>query len=96
MLIHAAGPLFAWVRLEDCPTPATIRESLGTVPDRELLDGLVAARGHGRDDYPVARLRHVVLLTILPRHTSSRRWPMTGRPTTGPSARSCMSTASSR
>jgi hypothetical protein len=70
MLIHAAQPLFAWGELEDCPTLATIREVLQSVPDQPLLDGLVAARGHGRDDYPVARLWHVVLLTVLLRHHS--------------------------
>src|SRR4051812_41058492 len=70
MLIHATEPLFAWGQLEDCPTLATIRDFLATVPDQDLLAGLVAARGHGRDDYPVERLWHVVLLTILLRHTS--------------------------
>jgi hypothetical protein len=70
MLIHAAQPLFAWGELEDCPTLATIRDFLDTVPDQPLLDGLVAARGHGRNDYPVARLWRVVLLTVLLRHHS--------------------------
>src|SRR3954451_15301019 len=70
MLIHATEPLFAWGQLEDCPTLTTIRDCLEAVPDQELLAGLVAARGHGRDDYPVERLWHVVLLTILLRHTS--------------------------
>src|SRR3954449_10638054 len=70
MHIHAAQPLFAWGCLDDCPTLGTIREFLATVPDQELLAGLVAARGHGRDDYPVARLWRIVLLTILLRHTS--------------------------
>src|SRR5437764_5264357 len=70
MLIHAAQPLFAWGELEDCPTLATIRDFLCTVPDQPLLDGLVAARGHGRDDYPVARLWRVVVLTVLLRHHS--------------------------
>jgi hypothetical protein len=70
MRIHAADPLFAWGQLEDHATLVTIRDFLRAVPDRELLDGLVAARGKGRDDYPVARLWHVVLLTILLRHVS--------------------------
>jgi Transposase DDE domain/Transposase domain (DUF772) len=70
MLIHAAEPLFAWGQLEDCPTLATIRDALQAVPDQQLLHGLQAARGHGRDDYPVTRLWHVVLLTILLRHHS--------------------------
>src|SRR5262245_44513900 len=70
MHIHAAEPLFAWGQLEDCPTLTTIRDFLDTVPDQQLLDGLRAARGHGRDDYPVALLWHVVLLTAALRHTS--------------------------
>jgi Transposase DDE domain/Transposase domain (DUF772) len=70
MLIHAAQPLFAWAELEDSPTLTTIRDALDSVPDQQLLDGLVQARGHGRDDYPVARLWRIVLLTILLRHHS--------------------------
>jgi hypothetical protein len=68
--IHATEPLFAWGALEDCPTLVTLRDFLQAVPDQALLDGLIAARGHGRDDYPIPRLWHVVLLTIALRHTS--------------------------
>jgi len=70
MLIHAAEPLFAWGQLEDCPTLATIRQALQALPDQQLLDGLRAARGRGRDDYPVTRLWHVVVLAVLLRHHS--------------------------
>jgi hypothetical protein len=70
MLIHAAQPLFAWGELEDCPTLTTIRDALDTVPDQQLVAGLVQARGHGRDDYPVVRMWHIVLLTLLLRHHS--------------------------
>jgi Transposase DDE domain/Transposase domain (DUF772) len=70
MRIHAAQPLFAWSCLDDCPTLRTIRDFLDTVPDQALLAGLRAARGHGRDDYPVDRLWRVVLLSIALRHTS--------------------------
>ena len=70
MLLHAAQPLFAWGELEDCPTLATIRDALQSVPDQALLDGLRAARGHGRDDYPLPRLWRIVLLTVLLRHGS--------------------------
>jgi hypothetical protein len=70
MLLHAADPLFAWSRLEDCPTLSTLRDFLNTIPDQPLLDGLQAARGRGRNDYPVRRLWHVVLLTIALRHVS--------------------------
>lgn len=70
MPIHATEPLFAWGELEDCPTLATIRDALQIVPDQALLEGLGAARGHGRDDYPIPRLWRVVLLTVLLRHVS--------------------------
>jgi Transposase DDE domain len=70
MLIHAAEPLFAWDQLDDHATLATIRDFLDAVPDRELLDGLRAARGRGRDDSPIPLLWRVVLLTILLRHAS--------------------------
>lgn len=70
MLIHAAQPLFAWGELEDCPTLATIGDALDTLPDQQLLAGLEKARGHGRDDYPVQRMGHIVVLTILLRHHS--------------------------
>jgi hypothetical protein len=70
MRIHAAQPLFAWGALEDHPTLLTIRDFLDAVPDRPLLDGLQAARGQGRDDFPIPRLWRVVLLTILLRHNS--------------------------
>ena len=70
MLIHDADPLFAWAELEDCPSLGTIRDFLQAVPDQSLLGGLIAARGKGRDDYPVPRLWRVVLLTILLRHVS--------------------------
>ncbi len=70
MHISATDPLFAWGRLEDHPTLHTIRQFLDVLPDQTLRDGLAAARGKGRDDYPVTRLWHVVLLTILLRHVS--------------------------
>jgi hypothetical protein len=70
MRVHATEPLFAWGELEDHPTLATIRDFLEAVPDQELLEGLRAARGKGRDDYPLLLLWRVVLLTILLRHVS--------------------------
>jgi hypothetical protein len=66
--IHAAQPLFAWAELEDYPTLATLRDLLHSVPDRPLLDGLQAARGKGRDDFPLPRLWRILLLTIALRH----------------------------
>jgi len=70
MRIHATEPLFAWGDLDDCPTLATLRDALQTLPDQALLDGLIAARGRGRDDYPIPRLWRVVVLTVLLRHVS--------------------------
>src|SRR5262249_54399169 len=70
MLLHATDPLFAWEHLEDFPTLTTLRDFLATIPDQQLLQGLHAARGHGRDDYPIPRLWRVVLLTIALRLTS--------------------------
>jgi hypothetical protein len=70
MLIHTTQPLFAWGQLEDHATLVTIRDFLDAVPDQELIAGLQAARGKGRDDYPIVRLWQVVLLTIVLRHVS--------------------------
>lgn len=61
-------PLFAWDALEDSPSLGTIKRLLAAIPDAPLLDSLRQARGHGRDDHPVAVLWGVVLLTILLRH----------------------------
>ncbi len=68
MLIHATRPLFAWSELEDSPSLQTIRAVLSSLPDQHLLDGLQRARGHGRNDYPVAVLWGVVVLSVLCRH----------------------------
>ncbi len=69
MKIQMQKPLFAWDCLEDHPVLATIKQLLETIPDGKLVEGLVAARGKGRDDYPVRTLWGVVLLTIALRHT---------------------------
>src|SRR5262245_51925532 len=68
MLIHPAKPLFAWTDLEDLPQLLSIKQVLCSLPDDALLEGLRAARGKGRDDYPVGVLWGVVLLSILCRH----------------------------
>lgn len=70
MRIHVSQPLFAWEALDDSPTLKTIREFLALLPDGKLLQGLRQWRGRGRDDYPVAVLWGVVVLTPLLRHTS--------------------------
>jgi hypothetical protein len=67
--IQIQKPLFAWDCLEDHPLLATIKQLLATIPDGKLMEGLEAARGKGRDDYPVRALWGAVLLTIALRHT---------------------------
>jgi hypothetical protein len=52
------------------PSIRTIREALAAIPDAQLLAGLRQARGKGRDDFPVAVLWGVLVLTILLRHVS--------------------------
>jgi hypothetical protein len=71
MRIAITKPLFAWDCLEDSPTLTTIRDALAAVPDAKLLAGLRAWRGRGRDDYPVAVLWAVHLLTVLLRHPTT-------------------------
>ena len=69
MRIQIQKPLFAWDCLEDHPALLTIKDLLAAIPDQRLLEGLEAARGKGRDDYPVRTLWGVVVLTIALRHT---------------------------
>jgi hypothetical protein len=70
MHLHVTDPLFAWARLEDHPSLATLADLLAVLPDADLLAGLRAARGKGRDDYPVEVLWGVVVFTVALRHTS--------------------------
>ena len=53
MIIAITKPLFAWDALEDSPSLKSIRLLLEAIPDHALLESLRAARGKGRDDYPV-------------------------------------------
>jgi hypothetical protein len=70
-IVHAAKPLFAWDGLEDSPALQTIRDLLGALPDGKLLPSLRAARGKGRDDYPVSVLWGVVVLRVALRHITT-------------------------
>jgi hypothetical protein len=71
MRISLAKPLFAWDCLEDSPSLKTIREALHAIPDSRLLRSLREARGKGRNDYPVAVLWGVCVLTVLLRHPTT-------------------------
>jgi hypothetical protein len=70
MRIESTKPLFAWDCLEDSPTLKTIKELLEVIPDQRLLDSLSAARGKGRNDYPLSVLWGVLVLSIGLRHHS--------------------------
>jgi hypothetical protein len=71
MILHAAKPLFAWDDLEDSPSLQTIKDLLAALPDAKLLDALRAARGKGRNDYPVHVLWGVVVLRVALRHVTT-------------------------
>src|SRR5436309_2273869 len=71
MKIAITKPLFAWDALEDSPSLQALRRLLEAVPDHDLLASLRAARGKGRDDYPVEVLWGTLLLAIALRHVST-------------------------
>jgi hypothetical protein len=71
MILHAAKPLFAWDDLEDSPSLQTIKDLIATLPDAKLLHSLRAARGKGRDDYPVHVLWGVIVLRVALRHVTT-------------------------
>jgi len=68
--IAVTKPLFAWDALEDSPSLQSLRLLLETIPDQPLLQSLRAARGKGRDDYPVEVLWGTLVLAIALRHVS--------------------------
>lgn len=70
MKIAITKPLFAWDALEDSPSLQSLRTLLESIPDHDLLASLRAARGKGRDDYPVEVLWGTLLLAIALRHVT--------------------------
>jgi hypothetical protein len=70
MRIAITKPLFAWDALEDSPALQSLRALLESIPDHPLLDSLRAARGKGRDEYPVEVLWGTLVLAIALRHVS--------------------------
>jgi Transposase DDE domain/Transposase domain (DUF772) len=70
MKISITKPLFAWDALEDSPSLQSLRLLLESIPDHPLLESLRAARGKGRDDYPVEVLWGTLVLAIALRHVS--------------------------
>lgn len=71
MKIAITKPLFAWDALEDSPSLQSLRVLLEAIPDHALLESLRAARGKGRDDYPVEVLWGTLVLAIALRHVST-------------------------
>jgi Transposase DDE domain/Transposase domain (DUF772) len=70
MKIAITKPLFAWDALEDSPSLRSLRVLLESIPDHPLLESLRAARGKGRDEYPVEVLWGTLVLAIALRHVS--------------------------
>ena len=70
MKIAITKPLFAWDALEDSPSLQSLRVLLESIPDHQLLESLRAARGKGRDEYPVEVLWGTLVLAIALRHVS--------------------------
>jgi Transposase DDE domain/Transposase domain (DUF772) len=70
MKISVTKPLFAWDALQDSPSLQSLRRLLEAIPDHDLLASLHAARGKGRDDYPVEVLWGTLLMAIALRHVS--------------------------
>ena len=71
IIIHDAKPLFAWGCLEDNPSLRTLKDLLASLPDGKLLESLRAARGKGRNEYPVTVLWGVVVLRVALRHLTT-------------------------
>lgn len=71
MKVAITKPLFAWDALENSPSLQSVRVLLEAIPDHALLESLQAARGKGRDDYPVAVLWGTLVLAIALRHVST-------------------------
>ena len=70
MKIAITKPLFAWDALEDSPSLQSLRFLLEADPRSRPPRVAPAARGKGRDDYPVEVLWGTLVLAIALRHVS--------------------------
>ncbi len=68
MQLGLQAPLFPWRELDDPPDLRLVRQVLAALPDGALLASLRAARGKGRNDYPIEWLWGVLVLTHALRH----------------------------
>lgn len=64
MKIQITRRLFTWDDLEDSPTLKTLKQLLEVIPDESLLDSLETARGHGRNDGPLAVSWRILVLSV--------------------------------
>lgn len=71
MIIHKVKPHFAWDCLEESPSLRTLKDLLASLFDGELIESLRAARGKGRNEYPVTVLWGVVVLRVALRHLTT-------------------------
>ncbi len=70
MAIIPQRTLFSWTDLEPLGDLERLQLVLDTLPDENLMRTLEAARGRGRDDYPVRAIGNSVLAGIVFQHPS--------------------------
>ena len=63
-------PLFSWSEVERLPELERLELVLKALPDEELLSGLEARRGRGRDDYPIRAMWRALIAGIVFQHVS--------------------------
>ena len=71
MRILTTDSLFAWERLQDSASLATVRQFFDLLPDGKLLEALQRHRGKGRGDFPVHVLWRVHVTRYLLRHVTT-------------------------
>jgi hypothetical protein len=62
--------LFAWEEIEELGDLSRLTLLLDNLPDEELMQKLEAARGNGRDDYPVRAMWNSLLAGVVLQHAS--------------------------
>ena len=62
--------LFSWADVEKLPDLRRLELVLDTLPDGELIAALEAARGRGRDDYPVRAMWRALVAGVVFGHRS--------------------------
>ncbi len=62
--------LFTWEEIEELGDLSRLKLLLDNLPDEDLMLALEAARGNGRDDYPVRAMWNSLLACIVFQHSS--------------------------